>query len=90
MAMTPEHLSSNCLVEYLCVCVMCLHVLMQVRGFQHAGSLLDLLGCSGSVAAADSLTSLVRFTATTGSQLAFSSPLMSLADPRQMLWGTGV
>lgn len=49
---------------------------------------MDLLGCSGSVAAAGSPPTLLRFTASTGSQLAFSSsPLMSLAEPRQDIPG---
>lgn len=73
----------------LCVC---LHMLMQVKRFSGVlGGLLDLLGCSGSVATAGSPPALVRFTASKGSQLAFSSPpLMSLADPRQKPQGTGV
>lgn len=60
-----EHLSTNGLFEYLCACV-CLHMLMQVKGFQHTRGLLGLLGCSGCVATASSPPSLVRFTTSTG------------------------
>lgn len=47
-----------------------------------------LTGCSRSAATAGSPPFLVRFTARTGSQLAFFSPaLMSMADPGQTPWG---
>lgn len=62
----------------------------QVRGFQCTRG-CQAESCSGSVATAGSPPSLVRFTASKGSQLAFSSPtLMSLADPRQTPQGIGV
>lgn len=51
---TPEHLSKNCLVEYLGLCVSA-HVDASKRFTTSVlGGLLDLLGCSGSVATAGS------------------------------------